>query len=359
MQDVELELTKVPAGPILASRFAVQIHGAQSERSYGMIDDLIAQSSLSDSIKGLARSIFLRLAKAEAEVHGVPISEVHFHEVGAADAIADIVGAAAAFDWIGATVVASPLPMGFGQIECRHGRLPLPAPATVLCLRGVPTYDARIEGELVTPTGAAIVATVARRFERWPRFSPERVGWGKGTRELPDRVNALRGILGIPASSELERRGDYLIVEASLDDISGELAGHLISSLIKAGALDAWATSTVMKKGRPGLVVSALAPRASETQVTQALLRESTSIGLRYHFVDRIERPRRQITVQTSYGGVQVKVSGGDFGPPQLKPEFERCAELAERAGVPVREVIRAAMSAISEDDLKAVLSAD
>jgi uncharacterized protein (TIGR00299 family) protein len=275
----------------------------------------------------------------------MPLVDVHFHEVGAVDAIVDIVGAAASLVYLGAEVVGAPLPMGRGFVKARHGILPLPPPATVECLRGVPTYGVDIDAELVTPTGAAILATAATRFERWPTFAPERVGFGAGQRELPDRPNLLRVVLGAPPG-----RGDdapsHVVLEANVDDLTGELAAHAIAALLSAGALDAWATPIVMKKGRPALTVAALAPQARADAVAATLLQETTTIGVRRIPVSRTERPRRTRTVNTAFGPISVKVSEGPFGPPQIKPEFDECAAAALAHGVPVREVIAAALVA-------------
>jgi uncharacterized protein (TIGR00299 family) protein len=276
------------------------------------------------------------------------LRDVHFHEVGAVDAIVDIVGAAAALDHLGADVVVSPLPMGRGFVKAQHGVLPLPAPATVTCLAGAPTYEVALDAELVTPTGAAIVAASASGFARWPSFAPERVGYGGGTRDLPDRPNLLRLVLGTPTPTSTEETS-HLVLEANVDDMTGELAGHAITRLIDAGALDAWATPTTMKKGRPGLVIAALCHRSQADAVARAMLGETTTIGLRRRPVDRIERPRRTIELQTPYGVVPVKVSEGPYGPAQAKPEFDRCAELARAQNVPVRVVIQAALSALDE----------
>jgi len=270
---------------------------------------------------------------------------VHFHEVGAVDSIVDVIGAAACFCYLGAEVVATPLPMGRGFVECRHGVLPLPAPATLLCLRGVPTRAAGIDAELVTPTGAAIVASVAKRFEDWPAMIVDHVGMGAGSRVLADRPNALRAVLGSalpPAAVEAET---HVVLEANVDDLTGELAAHAIEALFRAGAVDAWATPISMKKGRPALTLSALAPRHVEARVVEALLAESTTIGLRRSLVGRVERPRRMIDVETRYGRIPVKVSEGPYGPPQVKPEFDACARAAASAGVPVRVVIAEALA--------------
>lgn len=340
------------AGAIGGSRFQVEVLGEHPERSHQAIDQLLERAELEDEVKQHARDIFLRLARAEASVHRVPVSAVHFHEVGAVDAIVDIVAAATCLSYLGADLHVSPLPLGHGSVECRHGRIPLPAPATVLCLEGAPTYAAGIEAELVTPTGAAIVGTLAGGFTRWPTFSPARVGWGLGTRRLPDRPNALRAVLGrrwsersrpeTPPSEDLTHR----VLEANVDDLSGELAGHVIRQLLEAGALDAWVTPTVMKKGRPGLVISALCEPHKEAPVGYCLMSETTTIGYRKTGVARAERPRKLLDVATPFGTVPVKISGGDWGAPQLKPEFSVCAARAEEHAVPVREVLAAALAA-------------
>jgi uncharacterized protein (TIGR00299 family) protein len=341
-------LRVVPArsGVIGGSRFLVEVSGAQPERSYAEIDLLIERASLEADTKRLARRIFRRLAEAESAVHRVPIESVAFHEVGAIDAIVDIVGAAAAFAYLGARVVATPLPLGRGVVHCQHGELPLPAPATVLCLRGVPTYDSGLEVELVTPTGAAILASVAEEFAAWPSFAPDRVGWGCGSRELAGgRPNALRAVLGFASGSSAEQ-GTHVVIEANIDDMTGELAAHAIDALLRAGALDAWAAPVTMKKGRPGLVLAALCERPRASALAAVLLAETSSIGVRSYSVSRTERPRRMVEVETRFGRIPVKVSEGAYGPALAKPEFDACAAAAQRSNVPVREVLEAALAA-------------
>jgi uncharacterized protein (TIGR00299 family) protein len=329
---------------IVATTFDVHVEGKQPERTYGWIDRMLAESGLTDRTKTLARRIFRRLGEAEANVHKEPLEDVHFHEVGGIDAIIDIVGSAAAIEWIGATVVSTPLPMGKGFVSARHGTLPLPAPAVVDCLRGVPTYAVALDVELVTPTGAAIVASVAERFERWPSFAPERVGWGGGQRELPDRPNLLRAVLGGPSPEPTVE--SHVIVEANVDDMTGELAGHALSALLAAGALDAWATPIVMKKGRPALTLAAVGPSERADALARAMLRETSSIGVRIFPVRRVERPRRLVEVTTRYGVIPVKISTGPYGPAVVKPEFDACAQAAEQSQVTVLEVIAAALDA-------------
>ena len=342
---LRLGIEHVHAGAIGASRFVVEIDADGPERHYAEIDRLIAGSPLDEATRELARRIFRRLAEAESQVHRIPIESVHFHEVGALDAIADIVGAAACFAHLGARVVSSSLPMGRGTIECRHGIIPLPAPATVGCLRGVPTHDAGIDGELVTPTGAAIVATVAEGFARWPSFEPEHVGWGAGTRELPDRPNVLRAILGKESARDAPESATHVVIEANVDDMTGELAGFAIEALLAAGALDAWAQPITMKKGRPGWTLSAIAEASSADRVSETMLRETSTLGVRRREISRVERPRRMLAVRTRFGEIPVKVAEGPFGPPQVKPEFDACAAAAKRAGVPVREVVAEALA--------------
>ncbi|MBM4377239.1 MAG: nickel pincer cofactor biosynthesis protein LarC [Deltaproteobacteria bacterium] len=330
---------------LVATTFDVQVDGRQPERTYGAIDAMLASAPLDEATRGLARRIFRRLGEAEARVHRMPLEEVHFHEVGAVDAIVDIVGAAACIAYLGADVVASPVPLGRGFVRARHGILPLPAPAAVTCLAGVPTYGVELEAELVTPTGAAILATAATRFERWPAFAPERIGLGAGKATFADRPNLLRVVLGTPTARE--PAPTHVVLEANVDDLTGELAGHAIAALMAAGALDAWALPVTMKKGRPGLVVSALARRLDAAAVERAMLRETSTLGVRRTEVSRVELERVSIDVTTRFGLIPVKVSRGDS--PDLehaKPELDACVKAATEHGVPLRLVVEEAVAA-------------
>ena len=334
---------------IVATSFDVHVEGPQPTRTHATIRAMLEGSRLANGIKTRALRTFARLATAEAKVHRMSIDDVHFHEVGAVDAIADVVGSAAALEHLGAELVVSPLPMGRGFVKAAHGTLPLPPPAVVECLAGFATYDAGIEFELVTPTGAAIVAAHASGSSRWPSMSPERVGWGAGTADLADRPNLLRAVLGAPSTAAHHHHDDHAthaVLEANVDDATGELAAAWIEALLAAGALDAWATALTMKKGRPGLTISALAAVDQADAVAHAMLRETTTLGVRRYDVTRAERPRRMVEVQTPYGAIPVKVSEGPFGPPQVKPEFDACARAAREHGVPVRVVLQAAATA-------------
>jgi pyridinium-3,5-bisthiocarboxylic acid mononucleotide nickel chelatase len=339
-------LERCSEGSIGALRFHVHVDGPQPERRYAAIDAMLGDAPLPESCKALSRRVFRHLAEAEGHVHGVPPEDVHFHEVGAVDSIVDIVAVSAGLTWLGSSVLCSPLPMGRGTVVTRHGVLPLPAPATIACLKGVPTVPADLEAELVTPTGAAIVAVAASDYVSWPSFTVERVGWGAGSRRLPGRPNVLRLVLGQPLCSSPGSSASMQVVEANVDDMSGELAAHAIDALLGAGAVDAWAVPTTTKKGRPGLVLSALVPSASADRALSVLLAETTTIGARRYGVERTERPRRQVTVQTEYGPIPLKVSEGPFGPAQVKPEFDACVQAARAALVPVRVVLEAALAA-------------
>jgi uncharacterized protein (TIGR00299 family) protein len=349
--EAQLIVERGHAGAIAATRLLVEVRRSPPQRSFASIRRLIEASSLSENVARAALAIFERLARAEAEVHGVPLGEVTFHEVGATDSIVDMVGAAAGLDFLGAELVTSPLPMGRGFANTQHGRLPLPAPATLLCLAGVPTLPDPLSVELVTPTGAAIVSTLSQAFVSWPSFIPEQVGWGAGTMVLPDRPNALRAVLGrkaVEADSrapgERSRSVDrVLLLEANIDDQTGELLSHALGRLLERGALDAWITPIVMKKGRPAFVLSALVEVHRLADVEQAYFDETTTLGVRRRELERTVLDRTLFSVQTRFGAVPIKSSGSP--PHQYKPEFDVCVALASEHGVPVRVVLEEALA--------------
>lgn len=338
---VELTLRPGYAGAIGCHHFLVEWKEQNKERSHREIVALIERSPLGKDEKELSLRIFERLAQAEAEVHRTQPGEVQFHEVGSVDAIVDIVGAAAALCFLGADIKASPVPLGRGFVQCRHGVLPLPAPATLLCLKGVPTVSSGLEVELVTPTGAAILATVANEFGDWFPITPEKVGFGAGTRGLPDRPNALRLVLGV--LDQGARRMTHVLLETNLDDMTGEAVGHALTQVLKGGALDAWILPATMKKGRPGMVFCAIAERDQAAPVTALILEQTSSIGVRQTLISREELPRKHMQVSTPWGQVRVKVSGEGVGRKQ-KPEFDDCAEIASREGLPLTTVVAEVM---------------
>ncbi|MFW5740661.1 MAG: nickel pincer cofactor biosynthesis protein LarC [Myxococcota bacterium] len=333
--------TRVRNG-IAAASFHVHVDTHQPHRNWHDIDAMLARSELPESVVQRARSVFRRLAEAEGCVHGISPEDVHFHEVGAVDAIVDIVGASALVAWLApAHIVCSPLPIGHGTVRAAHGLLPLPAPATVTCLQGLPTYGIDVAGETVTPTGAAIVGTFAESFARWPTIAIERMGFGSGSKDWGDRPNLIRMVVGSSAAHPIHSAsGTHAVIEANVDDMTGELAGHVIETLLGFGALDVWVTACTTKKGRPGMVLSVLVEEPRAVELEQAVLRESTSLGVRRYDVTRLERPRFTKSVTTRYGDIPVKVSGGGFGADQVKPEFDACVRAAAEHGVSVREVV-------------------
>ena len=222
----------------------------------------------------------------------------------------------------------------------------LPAPATVLCLVGIPTYDAGISAELVTPTGACLVAAAAESFGPWPAFRPEHIGMGAGTKTWPDRPNLLRAVLGTPEPVAAESSRPYAVVEANLDDITAEIAAFALQRALAAGALDAWSTPIGMKKGRSAVTLSVLCTRENLGAMSKLLLSETTTLGGRYYPVDRLERPRRMVRVETAYGPIDLKVASGDGLDEHAAPEYEACRQAAEVHGVPIRRVYAVALAA-------------
>ena len=346
----ELHVSRVRRSSIAGRYFDVRVTDAHPPRDHATIVSMIeAAQTLTPGARALALRAFSILAHAEAQVHAVPVEQVHFHEVGAVDSIVDVCAAAIGLDYLGAEVVCSPLPLGRGTIRSAHGMIPLPAPATVLCLRDVPTYDAGIAAELVTPTGACLVAAVAHGFGQWPALRPERVGMGAGTKDWPDRPNLLRAVLGTPApltQAGTRSHGLHVVIEANLDDLTPEIAAFAMQRALAAGALDAWTTAIGMKKGRSAITLSVLARRDKLEELSKLLLSETTTLGLRHYPVDRIERPRRLVSVETIYGAIDVKVAGGDGLDEQAAPEYEACRLAAETHAVPIRRVYAAALTA-------------
>jgi pyridinium-3,5-bisthiocarboxylic acid mononucleotide nickel chelatase len=321
-------------------------HGHE-HRDYAEIRRLLRRAGLDAKAKKLAEEIFERIAVVEAALHGRPLDKVAFHEVGAWDSIAAIVGAAAALAWLEpAAVTATPPVLGSGTIRTAHGLMPVPAPATTAILRGLPVL-AEGTGELTTPTGAAILASVVQSFGPPPPMRLCAQGFGAGTREHADRPNVLRVILGetlgqaLPAS-----QGEVVLVAANIDDMNPQLADPLMTALFAAGALDAWLSPIQMKKGRPAIEVSALCAREALAPVEEAFFANSTTIGLRRQVMQRSCLERAQALVSTCYGDVRVKVASRAGAILGATPEFEDCRKLALRAKVPVRRVLAEAGAA-------------
>lgn len=311
-------------------------------RSYRDIDALIAKSTLPDRAKQVALTIFKNIGEVEAKIHGTTLEAIHFHEVGGVDSIVDICGAALALHLLGwPEVFTTPPPLGSGTIRIAHGTVPIPVPATMELLKDRPVkFEGR--GELTTPTGAAILKTLAT-FAQPPELIIERIGYGVGTKDWPDRANVVRASIGRRTS---DTTSTLTLLECNLDDASGQLVGSLLETLMSRGALDVWVTPVLMKKSRPAQVLSVLCDASKRAVLLDTLLVESTSLGVRESQVSRIALERRFDTVQTPYGPVQVKVGLRDGRVVNVAPEFEDCRALAEAAKVPLKEVQQRAIAA-------------
>jgi len=349
-------------------------HHDHAHRSHADIVGIIQRANLSPRATETALRIFRRIAEAEAKIHGVPVETVHFHEVGAVDSIVDIVAAAVLLDFIGADrIVASPVPLGSGRVKTQHGLYPVPAPATLEIMRGKPIRQDAMETELATPTGAAIVATMADSFGALPSVSVEAIGYGAGSKNFPDRPNVVRAVLGQsaagappvrttgdieagttapgagttgPGNTQEHIDGNVMRIEVNLDDISGELLGHLVDRLFAAGANDVFYTPIYMKKNRPAFMLQVLCSEQLLAPMTELLFRETTTFGLRFEpcTVHRLAREWRP--VETAWGPVRIKEGLHSGSVVQRSPEYEDCRRIADERGIPLKDVFDAARSA-------------
>lgn len=327
-------------------------HDHGDSRDFAAIRQLIQASSLSDWVKDRSLAVFHRIAVAEGKIHGVPPEQVHFHEVGAVDSIVDIVGACLALELLGKPrVLAAPVVEGTGWVRCAHGRFPVPTAATleILGARGIPVTQCEEPHELVTPTGAALLAEFAESFAPMSGLVARKVGYGLGTRDNRTRPNVLRAVLAEApeAAAEHDWETDTVaVLETNLDDVSGEVLGHFVESTLKAGALDVFHTPIQMKKNRPGVVLTVLCQPADADRFTERLLRHTSAFGVRRTVAERRKLRREFIRVKTEFGEVPVKVGRLDSEIVQLAPEFDACRDKAVQAGVPVKTVLAAAEEA-------------
>jgi hypothetical protein len=315
-------------------------------RALSEIKRMIAASALSASVKDRAMTIFQRLGEAESKIHNIPIESVHFHEVGAIDSIVDIVGACIGLEALRIDrIISSPLHVGFGTFRCAHGIYPVPGPATTELLRGVPIYSKDIEGELVTPTGAAIVSTLAESYGRMPMMKIERTGYGAGTRTYPKFPNVLRAIVG-EIEEDADQTPDVItVVEANLDDLSPQVFGHVMELALAEGALDIFYTPVQMKKNRPGVLLTLLCKPEDRERMCELLFRETTTLGLRYRNERREILRREFVTVETEFGAIRIKLARARDGRVMnASAEFEDCRAAAEKCGVSLRDVQMAAI---------------
>jgi pyridinium-3,5-bisthiocarboxylic acid mononucleotide nickel chelatase len=329
---------------IHARHFQVKLKGEPTHRHYGDIKSLIEKSSLSPKVIQTSLSIFNQVADAESKIHGIAKNQVHFHEVGATDSIVDIVGTALCFEYLGIeSVLSSKIPLGKGFIDCQHGTLPIPAPATMQILKDVPVYGSGIAAELVTPTGAAIIKTLAKDFVDLPPMIIERIGYGAGSRKLAQHPNLLRIVTGHMDAlfkENMPSSGDTVIVlETSVDDMNPEIFGYLMDRLFDDGALDVYWIPVYMKKNRPGTLIQVLCNPGSKTTLINRILRETTSTGVRHHAIHRTRLTREVVTVATRFGNVQMKKITNPDGRTRLVPEYESCKKIALAHNMPIRRV--------------------
>ena len=344
----QIDFERVDRSGISANYARVQTAHEHAHRHLSEILKIIYDSRLSDSVKDRAARIFSRLAEAEACVHNEAIEKIHFHEVGALDAIIDVCGAAIGFDLLGIEkFISSPLRVGTGMIEMAHGRFPIPPPAVAELLKRKPIYAGDVEGEFVTPTGAAIISTVCDEFGPLPSMKIDANGYGAGARDHQKLPNVLRVFVGETESTTVADE-TLLMIETNIDDMSPQLFGYVVDRALEMGALDCYLTPTQMKKNRPGLLLSILCRPDEREKFLQMLFAETTTIGARSYEVRRRALPREAVQVETRFGPIDVKVASTNNEAVNAMPEFEQCRAAAQQAGVALREVQEAARQAYS-----------
>jgi uncharacterized protein (TIGR00299 family) protein len=345
---IQLHVQKVRKGGFAATAVRVEAMDEKSHRHLPQVEAIVQRGNLSPRQRDLALSIFRKLAEAEAAAHGMPLEKVHFHEVGALDSIADIVGAAIGLDLLGVERFTSrSVPTGSGMVKCAHGLMPIPAPGTAELLKGVPLASSSIKAELTTPTGAAILTTIVGQWTDSPVMTVERIGHGAGTLDFAEQPNLLRLFVGTDgASSETDQ---VWVLETNLDDLPAEVIGYCYDLLLAAGALDVFSTPIFMKKNRPGVLLSVLAPAEALPALQDILFRETTTFGIRRYQTTRQKLQRRTCSVETPWGPIQGKLGWREGDTPVFSPEYEDCARVAREQKVALREVYRQAQRAYDE----------
>ena len=307
-------------------------------RSFNDIKSLIEKSDLPQIVKFNSIAIFRRIGKVEAKVHGTTINRIHFHEVGGIDSIIDIVGGSLAMDLLDADmIVSSPINTGEGIVKCGHGILPVPAPATLELLKGIPCYSRGVEKELTTPTGAAFIGHFAEKFGSLPSMDMLSTGYGAGTHEIKNIPNFLRVVLGKSEESSYHR--SMKVIETNIDDMNPEFYDYVIDQLFKVGAVDVFFAPINMKKNRPGILLSVITSIEYFDSVVRVLLEETSTLGVRYYDIDRVILPRKQTTIMTPFGKVRVKIGGLDKSTQTISPEYEDCRKIALKKEIPVKRV--------------------
>jgi uncharacterized protein (TIGR00299 family) protein len=346
LSEYQLRIGRVQKGAIQATSVDVVITGEVAARRLSDIEAIILQSDLPTSVKDSSLAIFRRVIEVEAAIHGADPGEVHLHEVGGTDAIIDVVGSLLGLELLAVEkVYASRLPLGHGFVRCAHGLLPVPAPATLELLKGVPVVQYDVEGELVTPTGAAILTSLAKGYGPMPQMEVERIGYGAGKSDFsfPNVLRLLIGSSPPPATAPME---EVILLETNLDDMNPELYEHVMDSLFRAGALDVFLQPIQGKKNRPGVLLSALCHPEARDRLSAILFAETTTLGIRLKTMHRLCLDRETAKVRTPYGEVSVKVARLGEEIVNLSPEYEDCRHLAREIGKPLKEVYAAAQAA-------------
>jgi len=345
ISDFNIEFSTVDRSGISAVYADVKVPHERVHRHLSDIKKIINESTLSEAVKERAVAIFTRLAEAEAKIHGIEVEKVHFHEVGAMDAIVDVVGACIGFEMLGIErFTCSKVHVGSGFAQMAHGRFPIPPPAVAELLTRAAIYSTDIEGELITPTGAAIISTVCESYGAIPELKVERTGYGAGTREYKDFPNALRIILGETDRNAISDHRplttDHLVLlETNIDDLSPQILGYVMDKAFLLGALDCWFTPIQMKKNRPATMVSVLCDLSKKDDITALLYSETSTLGVRLTYVDRECLPREVVKVRTEHGEVAVKIARFNDKIVNAKPEYDQVREIAERIHKPLKEV--------------------
>ena len=340
---------------ISAKLINVVVDKDQNSRDYNQIRSLIQNSPYSDFVKKTSLDIFERIAEAESQIHDCHKEKVHFHEVGGIDAIVDIVGTALGIEYLNIDrIIASKIPLGNGFVDSMHGVIPVPSPATLLILKGVPVYGSGIPQELVTPTGAAIITALAESFDKMPEMKIEKVGYGSGQRILETQSNLLRVISGEAFQSQINLNSNFLkdeivIVETSIDDMNPEWFGFLMDRLFENGALDVYWIPIYMKKNRPGTLVQVLCRKEQKETMVKIILSESTSLGVRIYFAHRFMLKREVVSAVTSYGQVQIKQIWGIDGKTRFVPEYDCCRKISIEHNIPIRVVYDTIINEMNE----------
>jgi uncharacterized protein (TIGR00299 family) protein len=350
---IQLEVEKVKRCGFAATKATVVAADQEDYRFLPDVEAILAKGVLSDKQRDLATTIFRKVAMAESVAHGMPLERVHFHEVGALDSIADIVGAAVGLDLLGVErFTSSPVAAGSGTVKCAHGIMPVPTPGTAELLKGVPLASCPVKGELTTPTGAAILTAVVSGFTASPAMTIERIGHGAGTKDPIEQPNLLRLLVGTTSASSGES-DQVIVLETNVDDASPEMIGYCQERLFAAGALDVFVAHGLMKKGRPGFLVTVIATPGTESELEAVLFRETGTFGIRRHTAARNKLNRESISVQTAWGQVKAKRGWLADGFQLVTPEYDDCARVAREHGVALRAVYDAVCAMAVDRDVK------